>query len=121
MCDPVDMQARLFDDGALVNDPTSYLSLIIALQCLAFTRHDIVYTIQWVILYIHDARESHLSTIKQILSYLHNTVEYGLLRCSSTHELVSTLALTGSDARTSTGPPSVIFLRDNFISWSFKS
>lgn len=42
---PVDMQAKLSASGAPINDPTTYHSLVDALQYLTFTIPDIMYVV----------------------------------------------------------------------------
>ncbi|WVZ89726.1 hypothetical protein U9M48_036091 [Paspalum notatum var. saurae] len=64
--------------GHPVADPTGYWSLAGALQYLIFTRLDIIYAVQQVCLHMHDPREPHL-TLKRLLRYLRDTVDYSLL------------------------------------------
>ncbi|KAK1604562.1 hypothetical protein QYE76_028235 [Lolium multiflorum] len=75
---PVDTQSKLGTTGAPVADPSTYRSLVGALQYLSFTRLDVSYAIQHVCLYMHDPREPHLNAVKRILRYLCGTVDYGL-------------------------------------------
>jgi hypothetical protein len=59
---PVDTQAKLSkDDGPLVTDVTSYLSLTGTLQYLTFSRLDIAYVVQQVCLHMHTPREPMIS------------------------------------------------------------
>ena len=72
------------DAGPSVDDPTTYSSLVGALQYLTFTRPDIAYAVQQVCLHMHDPREVHLVAAKQILCYLQGTISYGLvIPCSA--------------------------------------
>jgi hypothetical protein len=78
---PVDTQGKVSsDDGPLVVDPTSYQSLIGALQFLVFTRPDIANIVQQVCLHMHAPLEPHLTAMKRILWYLWGTTDFGLLR-----------------------------------------
>ena len=82
---PVDTCAKVSADaGPSVDDPTTYSSLVGALQYLTFTRPDIAYAVQQVCLHMHDPREVHLVAAKQILRYLQGTISYGLvIPCSA--------------------------------------
>jgi hypothetical protein len=106
---PVDTQAKLSeDDGLPVADATSYRSLTSALQYLTFSRPNIAYAVQQVCLHMHTPREPHLTALKQILRYLHGSLDYGLLlRPSLTRSLWSTPTLTGLAVSTRAGPPPV--------------
>lgn len=58
--------------------PTHYHHITCDVYNLAFTRLDIVYVVQQVCLYMHDLRYIYLSVVKQILRYLHDTLDLGL-------------------------------------------
>jgi hypothetical protein len=121
---PVNLQTKLAgDSGPPVEDASQFRSIAGALQYLMFTRPDIAYTVQQICLHMHDPREPHLTAMKRILSYLHETPEFGLLlRRSSGSDLV---AYTDADwvgcpdtRRSTTGY--AVFLKDNLVSWSAK-
>ena len=77
---PVDTQGKVSSfDGLPVADPTSYQSLVGALQYLVFTQPDITYTVQQVCIHMHVPREPHLTVVKRILWYLRGTANFGLL------------------------------------------
>jgi hypothetical protein len=120
---PVDTQSKLGATGAPVADPSTYRSLVGALQYLSFTRPDVAYAVQQVCLYMHDPRESHLNAVKRILRYLRGTVDYGLqLHRSSPTSLTAYTDADWAgcpDTRKSTSGYGV-FLGDNLISWSSK-
>ncbi|GJW77789.1 ribonuclease H-like domain-containing protein [Tanacetum coccineum] len=89
---PIDTESKLGSDGDPVSDPTLYWSLAGSLQYLTFTRPDISYAVQQVCLYMHNPREPHFLALKQILRYVHGTLDYGLqLFSSSTIYLVAYL------------------------------
>ena len=120
---PVDTQSKLGATGAPVADPSTYRSLVGALQYLSFTRPDVAYAVQQVCLYMHDPREPHLNAVKRILRYLRGTVDYGLqLHRSSPTSLTAYTDADWAgcpDTRKSTSGYGV-FLGDNLISWSSK-
>jgi hypothetical protein len=116
---PVDTQSKLGATGAPVADPSTYRSLVGALQYLSFTRPDVAYAVQQVCLYMHDPREPHLNAVKRILRYLRDTVDYGLqLHRSSPTSLTAYTDADWAgcpDTRKSTSGYGV-FLGDNLIS-----
>jgi hypothetical protein len=120
---PVDTQSKLGAAGAVLADPSTYRSLVGALQYLSFTRPDVAYAVQQVCLYMHDPREPHLNAVKRILRYLRGTLDYGLtiLRSSPTSLTAYTDADWAGcpDTRKSTSGYGV-FLGDNLVSWSSK-
>ncbi|GJS88891.1 ribonuclease H-like domain-containing protein [Tanacetum coccineum] len=120
---PIDTESKLGSDGDPVPDPTLYWSLAGSLQYLTFTRPDISYAVQHMCLYMHDPREPHFASLKRILHYVRDTLDYGLqLFSSSTTDLV-----TYSDADWAGCPTTrrltsgyCVFLGNNLLSWSFK-
>ncbi|WVZ92574.1 hypothetical protein U9M48_038625 [Paspalum notatum var. saurae] len=120
---PVDTQAKLAATGNPVADPTTYHSLVGALQYVTFTRPDVTYAVQQVCLYMHDPREPHLMAVKRILRYLRGTADLGLSigRSPSSFLTVYTDADWAGcpDTRKSTSGYAV-FLGDNLVSWSSK-
>jgi hypothetical protein len=120
---PVNLQAKLVGDSRPpVEDASQFRSIAGALQYLTFTRPDIAYAVQQICLHMHDPREPHLTAMKRILRYLQGTSDYGLLRHSSSSDLV---VYTDADwagcpnTRRSTSGYAV-FLGDNLVSWSAK-
>nr|GEU70998.1 ribonuclease H-like domain-containing protein [Tanacetum cinerariifolium] len=120
---PIDTESKLRSDGDPVSNPTLYRSLAGSLQYLTFTRLDIFYAVQQVCLYMHNPREPQFFALKQIMRYVHGTLDYGLqLFSSSTTDLVSY-----SDADWAGCPNNrcstscyCVFLGNNLLSWSSK-
>ncbi|GJR67938.1 ribonuclease H-like domain-containing protein [Tanacetum coccineum] len=75
---PIDIKSKLEPNGDPVSDPTLYQSLACALHYPTFTSLDISYAVQQVYLYMHDPREPHFSVLKQILRYVHGTLDHAL-------------------------------------------
>jgi hypothetical protein len=120
---PVDTQSKLGAAGTVLADPSTYRSLVGALQYLSFTRPDVAYAVQQVCLYMHDPHEPHLNAVKRILRYLRGTLDYGLTILSSS--LTSLTAYTDADwagcpdtCKSTSGYG--VFLGDNLVSWSSK-
>ncbi|GJX15167.1 ribonuclease H-like domain-containing protein [Tanacetum coccineum] len=72
---------------------------------------------------MHDPREPHFSALKQILRYVHGTLDYGLqLFSSSTTDLVAysdaDWASCPTTRRSTSGQ--CVFLGNNLLSWSSK-
>jgi hypothetical protein len=120
---PVDTQGKLSTAGPPVADPTSYRSVVGALQYLIFTRPDIANAVQQVCLHMHDPREPHLTAMKRILRYLWGTLDFGLLlhrSSASEHRVYTDVDWAGyPDTRWSTSGYAM-FLGDNLVSWSSK-
>ncbi|CAJ2642890.1 unnamed protein product [Trifolium pratense] len=121
---PVDTKAKLSGSyGNPYHDPTEYRSLAGALQYLTFTRPDISYAVQQVCLFMHDPKTQHMSALKRIIRYIHDTLDFGLhLYPSSVSKLVSYTDADWAgcpDTRRSTSGYCV-YLGDNLISWSAK-
>jgi len=75
---PVDTKTKLSaSSGNLYHDPTEYQSLAGALQYLTFTRPDISYVVQQVCLFMHNPKTQHMSALKRIIRYIHDTLDFG--------------------------------------------
>jgi hypothetical protein len=107
--------------GVPFNDPSSYRSLVGALQYLSLTCLDISFAVNKVSQFMHRPTSLHLQAVKRILCYLKFTITYGLLlRRSPFHSLqaYSDVDWAGyPDDRKSTGG-FCVFLGPNLISWS---
>ena len=117
---PVDTKTKLNASSRnLYHDPTEYQSLAAALQYLTFTRPDISYVVKQVCLFMHDKKTQHMSSLKRILRYIHDTLDFGLhLHPSSVSKLVSYTDADWAgcpDTRRSTSGYCV-YLGDNLIS-----
>ncbi|GKB71533.1 ribonuclease H-like domain-containing protein [Tanacetum coccineum] len=79
--------------------------------------------LQHLYLYMHDPREPHFSTLKQILRYVRGTLDHGLqLFSSSTTSLVAYSDADWAGCPTTRRSTSgyYVFLGNNLLSWSFK-
>ncbi|KAK2366093.1 hypothetical protein QL285_079516 [Trifolium repens] len=121
---PVDTKTKLKgSSGNPYHDPIEYWSLAGALQYLTITRPDISYAVQHVCLFMHDPKRKHMSALKHIIRYIHDTLDFGLhLYPSSVSKLVS---YTDADwaGCLDTGRSTYdycVYLGDNLISWSAK-
>ncbi|KAM0027867.1 putative RNA-directed DNA polymerase [Helianthus debilis subsp. tardiflorus] len=110
-------------DGTPCSDPTSYRSLVGALQYLTITRPDLSYAVNQVSQFLHAPTLDHFQAVKRILRYVKGTLSFGL-----TYSRPHTSSILGySDAdwarcletRRSTYGYS-IFLGGNLVSWSAK-
>lgn len=88
---PVDTHGKLSSaDGAPLEDPSAYRSMVGALQYLTMTRPDLAYPVQQACLQMHAPRDVHLAMVKRILRYVRGTTQLGLqLRASASTELIA--------------------------------
>ena len=73
----------LKDEGTPLTDPTTFRSLVGALQYLTFTRPDIAYVVNYACQFMAHPTNVHLSLVKRILRYLQGTVNCGLTYSAS--------------------------------------
>uniref|UniRef100_A0A2N9GSV6 Reverse transcriptase Ty1/copia-type domain-containing protein n=1 Tax=Fagus sylvatica TaxID=28930 RepID=A0A2N9GSV6_FAGSY len=110
-------------EGELFPDLTLYRSTVGALQYLALTRPDIAFTVNKLSQFMQKPLLPHWQTVKRLLRYLKNTLNFGLQiyrSSSSTIQAFSDADWAGSrDDRRSTGSY-CLFLGKNLISWSCK-
>ena len=66
------------DQGVLLADPTSYRSIVGALQYLTFTRPDIAYAVNTVCQFMTAPTDVHFAAVKRILRYLQGSIHKGL-------------------------------------------
>lgn len=87
---PPDLLTKLDGSCLKVHDLTFYHSLLGALQYLTFTRPNLTYVVQQLCLFMHDPREPHLTALKRVMCYVHDTTKYGLqLSSYSTTDFIS--------------------------------
>ena len=110
------------NDSPLLSDPTSYRSLVGALQYLTFTRPDLSLAIQQACQHMSSPTQNHLQTVKCILRYLQGTLHFGIAFTSGPISLSaysdSDWARDPMDRRSFTGM--VLFFGNSPISWSAK-
>lgn len=76
---PLPAQLKLSaSEGALLEDPTPYRSLVGKLNFLTNTRTDLAYTVQTLSQYMQNPREFHLKALKHTLNYVHSTCGQGI-------------------------------------------
>ncbi|KAL7615195.1 hypothetical protein Lser_V15G05763 [Lactuca serriola] len=113
----------LVSTGSPFSDPTTYRSLVGALQYLTITRPDLSFAVNQVSKFLHAPTIDHFQSIKQILRYVKSTLSYGL--CFTHPRSSSLLGYSEADwarcieTRRSTYGYS-IFLGGNLVSWSAK-
>ncbi|CAL2270482.1 unnamed protein product [Prunus armeniaca] len=81
-------QQFLKDEGVSLQDPTTYRSLVGALQYLTFTRPDIAYAVNSVCQFMIAPTDIHFGAVKRILRYLKGTSHYGITYTSSDMQLL---------------------------------
>ena len=107
--------------GDSLSDPTSYQSIVGALQYCTITRPDISFALNKVCQFMHAPTTQHWLAVKRILRYLKGTITHGI-----TFHASSDLPLTCySDADWASSPDDqkstsgyYVFLGPNLISWS---
>jgi hypothetical protein len=122
VCSPMSSTTSLTaHEGESFPDVTLFQSTIGALQYLSFTRPDISFTVNKLSQFMHKPIVIHWQSIKQLLRYLKQTLQFSLQIYHSscnTLQAFSDADWAGSrDDRRSTGS-FCIFLGNNLISWS---
>ncbi|BBG99739.1 transposable element gene [Prunus dulcis] len=120
---PVASGRRLsLHDGAPLDDPSEYRSVVGALQYLTLTRPDIAFAVNHVCQFMHQPTSAHWVAVKRILRYLNGTSTHGLFYKPGSLSLMaySDADYAGDpDDRRSTGGY-CLYLGSNLISWSSK-
>ena len=110
------------NDSPLLSDPTSYRSLVGALQYLTFTRLDLSFVVQQACQHMSSPTQNHLQAAKRILRYLQGTLHFGIAFTSGPISLSaysdSNWAGDPVDRRSLTGM--VLFFGNSPISWFAK-
>jgi len=70
--------------GNPFHSPTTYRSLVGALQYLTITRPDITHTVNSVSQFMHAPNDHHFQAVKRILRYIKGTLHFGLRITPST-------------------------------------
>lgn len=65
--------------GSPVEDDSIYRSIIGTLQYIVITRPNITFAVNKVCQFMHKPLELHFKAIEQILRYLQNTLDHGLV------------------------------------------
>ena len=71
-------QHLLPNDSPSLSDPSSYRSLVGALQYLTFTRPDLSFAVQQACQYMSSPTQNHLQAAKRILRYIRGTLHFGI-------------------------------------------
>lgn len=103
-------------------DPTTYWSVVGALQYLTLTRPELAYIVNQVCQFIHQPITTHWTVVKRILRYVKGTSNHGLLFRPGPFKLKaysdSDYAGDPADRRSIGG--FCVYLGDNPIAWSSK-
>lgn len=105
------------------SEPSTYWSIVGALQYLSLTRPDISFTVNKVCQFMHKPTDEHWTAVKRKLRYLKFSINFGLLIRPSIFPQISIYsnadwASCPNDQKSTSG--FCIFFGDNLISWSFK-
>ena len=109
-------------DDDVVPNPTTYRSLVGALQYATFTRPDIRFAVNRVCQFMHKPTSTHFVAAKRILRFLKGTLDKGVLFQSSPLTLTAFTdvdwAGDPSDRKSTSGI--TVFLGHNLITWVLK-
>lgn len=72
----------MMTEGKLLEDPSTYKSIVGSLQYLTFTRSDIAFIVTAVCQYMNSPTDIHFSDVKRILRYLQGTLQHGIVYSS---------------------------------------
>ncbi|KAF5462652.1 hypothetical protein F2P56_018640 [Juglans regia] len=75
---PMVVSTHLTAAGSKFNSPTTYRSLVGALQYLTITRPDLTHAVNSVSQFMHSPRDQHFQAVKRNLRYLKGTLHFGL-------------------------------------------
>jgi hypothetical protein len=120
---PMDPGCKLDEDkGGVPVDSTEYRKMIGCLRYLLHTRPDMSYAVGVASRFMEKPTVMHVKAVKQILRYLHGTLELGLVyvQCGNASQLVGyTDSDHGSDTvhRKSTSGMA-FYLGENLITWN---
>lgn len=120
---PVNAAGKLSSDACnLIDNPSTYRSLVGVLQYLTFTKTDISYVVQQVCMHMYAPKNAHWDALKRIIHYVKGTVHMGLhMSTSSPTNLVSHQCRLDRLPRHQALHFWLLRLfRDNLVSWSSK-
>ncbi|XP_050119416.1 uncharacterized mitochondrial protein AtMg00810-like [Malus sylvestris] len=114
--------SKLDHSGTPLADPTSYRSIVGALQYLTWTRPDLAFAVNQVCQHMQTPRTIHLQAVKRILRYLKGTIDSGLRFTKGAQFLTAwsdaDWAGCPVDRRSTSGY--CVFLGPNLVAWSAK-
>uniref|UniRef100_A0A2N9IBI2 Reverse transcriptase Ty1/copia-type domain-containing protein n=1 Tax=Fagus sylvatica TaxID=28930 RepID=A0A2N9IBI2_FAGSY len=118
----VSSQKLLTHAGDLLSDPTSYQSLVGALQYATFTQPDITFAVNHACQFMHAPTSLHLTTAERILCYLKGSLDLGIFfQPGSLHLTAFINADWAGDPNDRHSTTSLaIFLGHNPITWLSK-
>ena len=112
----------LTSEGTLLDDPSTYRSLVGALQYLTFTRPDLSYAVNLACQYMTNSTHEHFGLVKRILRYVQGTIHCGITYSSSSDNSItfsdSDWAADPNTRRSVTG--FVVLMGQNPVSWQSK-
>ncbi|KAL5540215.1 hypothetical protein UlMin_044161 [Ulmus minor] len=111
------------DDGDPVHNPTSYRSIIGALQYITHTRPDLAFIINRLSQFLQNPTVIHMQAVKRVLRYLKGTVNLGLHikpcnRLTLTGYSDADWACTRDNRRSTAGY--CVYFGSTLVSWSSK-
>ena len=119
----LEAKTKGLDNNTLLDDPSTYRSIVGALQYLTRTSPDLSFSVNFVSQFMHAPTISHLKMVRRILRYVKGTINLGLDFIS--HTTLDLYAFFDSDwagcqttRRSTTGY--YTFLGQNPISWCAK-
>ncbi|XP_043714634.1 uncharacterized mitochondrial protein AtMg00810-like [Telopea speciosissima] len=119
---PMATSVKLSDSGgALMSDPTTYWSVVGALQYVTLTQLDVSFLVNWVCQFMHAPMEDHWQLVKRILHYLSSTWSHRILiKRSPVHSLqaFSDADWAGDTADRKSIGGFATYLGPNLISWT---
>lgn len=107
-------------EGTPLKDPSSYRSVVGALQYLTMTRPDIAYAVNQVCQFMSKPTDTYFNAVKRILRYIKGTLGHGLQFQASSDLSIRTYsdadwAGCPDDRRSTTG--GCTFFGPNLVSW----
>ncbi|KAJ8753682.1 hypothetical protein K2173_026358 [Erythroxylum novogranatense] len=109
--------------GSVLQDPTTYRSVVGALQYATITRPDIAFSVNKLCQFLQSPTDSHWKAVKRLLRYIKGTLHFGLKIYPSNHNVLQVFsdadwAGCPDDRRSTSGY--IVYLGANLVSWSAK-